>query len=358
MITIDGNYLEGGGQVVRTALALSTITGIPCSITAIRGGRQKPGLKAQHVHGVKALEALCQAQTTGAETGSSSLQYHPGPMAGRTLAIDIGTAGAISLLLQTLLLPCCFCDTKVRLKITGGTDTNWSMPFDYVNQIVLPPLKIFADFKVELKRRGYYPKGDGKVELTVTPKIHRDRFDSFAGFLTYLHETYEPFDITDRGPLLQVKGLSHAAAELQRSQVAERQAKAAAHLLKQKGFKAEISSQYGNTESIGSGITLWAIFQGKNKDGQVRLGADVLGEKGKRAELVGQEAAQALLTEIESGAPLDPCLCDNLIPFLGLIGGRIKASDISDHTRTNIYVTEQFLPVKFDVSGKVISLNR
>jgi RNA 3'-phosphate cyclase len=351
MININGNYLEGGGQIVRTALALSTITGEPCSITDIRSGRKKPGLKAQHVHGVKALEALCQAQTTGAELGSSSLQYHPGPMKGRTLPIDIGTAGSITLLLQSLLLPCSFSDTKVRLKITGGTDTLWSMPFDYVNQIVLPVLKNFTGFKVELGKRGYYPKGGGKVDLTIIPGIHREHFDSVNAFLANIRETYKPLDIMEQGPLLEIKGISHAAEGLKRSQVAERQANAAKQVLKKSGIsnaKIDISCEYCNTESFGSGITLWAVFQ------HARLGADALGERGKRAETVGEEAARTLLTEIESGAPVDRHLSDNLIPFMGLVGGRIRTSEVSSHTLTNIYVTGQFLPVKFNVRDSVI----
>ena len=354
MIEINGNYLEGGGQIVRSALALSTITNKPCYITDIRAGRKKAGLKAQHVNGVRALETLCQAQTTGAELGSSSLEYHPGPMEGRTLSIDIGTAGAISLLLQSLLLPCAFCDTKLRLKITGGTDTKWSMPIDYVIQIILPALQIFADFKVGSVKRGYYPKGGGKVDLTIIPKTHRQQFDSLEAFLAHVHETYKPFDITERGPLLQIKGISHAAEGLKRSQVAERQAKAASHFLKSaiNGVKVDISTEYCSTESLGSGITLWAVFQ------DARLGADALGERGKRAEIVGQEAAQALLAEIEPGAPVDRHLCDNLIPFMGLLGGRIRTSTVSDHTLTNIHVTEQFLPVKFDVSDNTIKADK
>ena len=348
MITIDGNYLEGGGQIVRTALALSTVTGLPFSVTGIRTGRKNPGLKAQHLHGVKALEALCHASSTGAELASTSLQYQPGTMEGRTLPIDIGTAGSIGLLMQTLLLPCCFSDSKVRLKITGGTDTRWSMPFDYVVQVLLPVLNPFADFKVELLKRGYYPKGGGKVDITITPKIHRDHFASPEDFITHLRLTCPPFNMTDPGTLLHIKGVSHASEDLKRGQVAERQAKAAKLDLRRPGVKIDISSQYHTTDSTGSGVVLWAEFS------HSRLGADALGDRGIRAETVGQDAAQQLNTAINSNTPVDKHLCDNLIPFLGLVGGQIKTSEVTDHALTNIYVTEQFLPVKFDVSGNTI----
>lgn len=348
MITIDGNYLEGGGQIVRTALALSTITGEPCTITDIRGGRKNPGLKAQHLHGGRALEALCGAQTRGLELGSSSLQYRPGIMVGRTLPIDIGTAGSISLLLQNLLLPCCFADTKTRLKIKGGTDVRWSMPFDYLTRVVLPLLETFAVFKVEMTGRGYFPKGGGKVDITVKPKIHREQFNSLQEFFSHLQKTIKSFDILERGTLWQIRGISHGAKELARNSVAERQAKAAKQELNKLGVKVDIACEYCEAKSIGSGITLWADFD------KARLGADALGEKGKRAEVVGREAALDLITEIESAAPVDRHLCDNLIPFLGLAGGSIKTSHVSDHTLTNIHVTEQFLPVTFSVKENVI----
>src|SRR3989339_1721617 len=126
MIELDGSYGSGGGQIVRTALALSTITQKAFEVSDIRKGRSKPGLKNQHLFCIKALEELCNAKTEGAELGSTHLKYQPEKIKPQTLSIDIGTAGSITLLLQSLLIPAVFTNSKIRLKVSGGTDVIWS----------------------------------------------------------------------------------------------------------------------------------------------------------------------------------------------------------------------------------------
>ena len=138
MLRIDGSYGEGGGQIVRTALAFSALTGIAFEMDNIRKGRKKPGLKAQHIHCIKGLEKLCDAKVGYAELGSEKLRFIPGKIKGKTISLDIGTAGSISLLLQALLLPSIFADTKTRLRITGGTSGKWAMPFDFFNKSLFP----------------------------------------------------------------------------------------------------------------------------------------------------------------------------------------------------------------------------
>ena len=145
MISLDGNYLEGGGQIVRTALALSTITGKEFEVKGIRKGRCSSGLKNQHLYCVKALQQLCNAKVEGDKLGSEYLKYTPGKLEGKQISVDIGTAGSITLFLQALLLPCIFADKKVRLKIKGGTDVKWSMPLDYFREILFPQLTKYAD---------------------------------------------------------------------------------------------------------------------------------------------------------------------------------------------------------------------
>ena len=147
MLKIDGSYGEGGGQIIRTALALSTITGKGFEAINIRQGRKQPGLKAQHLHCIKALEELCGAKAEHSELGSSTLKYKPGKIKGKDIKIDIGTAGSISLLLQAVLLPCFFADKKVKLDIIGGTSGKWAMPFDYFNNVLVP---FFGD-KINVK---------------------------------------------------------------------------------------------------------------------------------------------------------------------------------------------------------------
>ncbi len=342
MISLDGSYLEGGGQIVRTALALSTVLQKPFEVTNIRKGRPTPGLKNQHLFCIKALEELCKAKTGYAELGSTKLRYIPDKIKSHTISIDIGTAGSITLLLQSLLIPSLFAKSKVRLKITGGTDVSWSPQFDYFNNVIIPQIRRYADIEASLLKRGYYPKGNGKVDLKIKPKFNLENIKEAPSI-----------NLTEQHNLIQVKGVSHASLDLQKANVAERQAKAAKLFLNKLNCPIQIQTQYQDTLSTGSGITLWAIFS-KDPDeidifNPIRLGSDVLGKKGKRAEDVGKEAAEKLLKEIESKAPVDSHLADNLIPFLALFGGKIKVSEITNHTLTNIYVCEQFL-------GKIFSI--
>src|SRR3990172_7190118 len=139
MIVLDGSMGEAGGQIARTALALSSLTGQAFKITRIREARKDPGLKAQHVHCVKALQQLCSAKSEGAEIGSRELLYIPGKISAKNLTVDIGTAGSITLLLQAVLLPCMFAQKTHTLELIGGTDTAWSMPLDYFSPVLLPP---------------------------------------------------------------------------------------------------------------------------------------------------------------------------------------------------------------------------
>ena len=173
MIEIDGSYCEGGGQIMRTALALSTITGKPFKVSNIRKGRCTSGLKNQHLYCIEALKKLCNADVKGASIGSECVEYSPGKIEGKTISIDIETAGSITLLLQALLMPCCFADKKTRLRLKGGTDVKWSMPFDYFKEILLPQLRKYDNIDVSLQRRGYYPKGGGKVDITIKPKYNK-----------------------------------------------------------------------------------------------------------------------------------------------------------------------------------------
>ena len=328
MLKIDGSYGEGGGQIIRTALALSTITGKSFEAINIRRGRDQPGLKAQHLHCIRALEELCSAKTEHSGLGSSTLKYVPGKIKNGTVKVDIGTAGSISLLLQAVLLPCLFGEGRVRLKIIGGTSGKWAMPFDYFNNLFVP---FFRDnIKVKLVNRGYYPKGGGEIEITVRPgKLNK-------------------IDLIEQGKLMQIKGISHSSKILEKVNVSERQAKSARIILNSLKVPIDIRTEYCDTLSPGSGITLWGIFE-ENKS---FIGSDGLGEKGKRAEIVGREAAENFIKELKTGCAIDSHLADNLIPLLALFSGRIKVSSITEHCRTNIWICEQFLGEIFNIDEK------
>ncbi len=358
MIKLDGSYLEGGGQILRTALALSVLTQKPFTIDNIRANRTEPGLKQQHLIGVRAIRDLCDGVVEGAQIGSKQITFYPRKIVkGAEITIDIETAGSITLLLQTILLPCLFSGKRFQLTLKGGTDVSFSPQYDYFANVVFPQFLRYGAGTISLKKRGYYPKGQGEFFFDVKKKILFD--DIVSGTASF-----RSLSLLDRGTLVKIAGVSHASTDLADARVAERQAQAAtAHLLKWK-VPVEIVSSYNQTASTGSGITLWAIFTGNSTDADtidpIRLGADVLGEKNKRAETIGEECAQQLNTALASAAPVDKHLADQLIPLLGIVGGEIAVEEITNHTLTNIYVVEQFLEKTFfvDKNLRLIKMKR
>lgn len=347
MIKVDGSYLEAGGQIVRTALAFATLTQQPVEIFNIRKGRPTPGLKNQHLYCIKALQKLCNAKVEGAYLGSTRVRYYPQEIIGKTISIDIRTAGSITLLLQAVLLPSLFADTKVRFKIKGGTDVKFAPSFDYFEQVILPHIRIFTnEINITLKRRGYYPKGNGLVELEIKPRYPLTRFKNFKELILTLSQEIN-LTLVEKKEIKEILGISHASTDLEKSKVAERQSAGAKQLLASLLIPIKISSSYYQTLSTGSGITLWAKG--------ISIGSDALGERGKRAELVGREAAQKLFQEINLNAPVDRHLADNLVPYIALVNGRIKTTLITQHTKTNIYVIEKFMGKIFNISKQLIT---
>lgn len=352
MIQLDG--ISGGGQILRTALALSALTQQPFSMKNIRANRRDPGLKPQHYTGVKAVQDFTHAKTD-AQLGATELTFIPQTYAPRTTTIDIGTAGSITLLMQSLLLPSLFCNKPHTLTITGGTDTAWSMPIDYYTHVLLPHYRPYADITLNILKRGYYPKGGGTIKIQFKPILSDSRED----IMEILRK--KQYTSTEQGHLIRIQGISHASKDLEHAQVAERQANAAQQYLHQ--YDVEIQRQYQNTLSKGSGITLWATFS-QDKDEidpfkPIIIGADELGKQGIPSETIGTHAAEKLKQAIEQHVPFDHHAADNLIPLLGLLGkARIKTTEITDHIRTNISVTEQFLPCTFTIDGTTITATR
>ncbi len=324
MLTIDGSYGEGGGQILRTSLALATLLKIPVKITKIRANRPKPGLGYQHLACIKALQTITNAKVKGAKLGSTEIEFYPGKIRGGNFTIDIGTAGSISLVLQALSLPCSFADEEIKLTIKGGTDVAWSPPIDYVKNVTYKILGK-TGFKASLKliKRGYYPKGNGLVEVEFFPT-----------------EKLKAANIK-RGELIEIKGIAHSLNLP--CHIVEREAKTAKEIL-----PCEIKLECKENFSTGTGIILFAIF-----DGSV-LGASALGERGKPAEKVGREAALELKKEIESGASLDIHMADQIIPFLAIAKGNssFTVRKITKHLETNIYIVEKILENKFKIEKK------
>ncbi len=317
---IDGSYGEGGGQILRTAVALSAVTGKAIEIENIRKARPKPGLAPQHVKAVESAAIICDADVRGCELRSTYLGFKPGKIKGGTYEIDIGTAGSITLLLQCLMPAALHAPGTVKLGITGGTDVSWSPSVDYLRFVTLGALsRMGYDCELRLIRRGYYPLGGGCVEATIHPSGLKK-----ASF--------------DRNTCSIVEGISHSSGLP--AHVAERQAASAEKILKQEGYETRISHETKDYSSTGSGLTLWCGA----------LGGNALGERGLRAEKVGSKAAEVILAELKSGAGVDIYLADQLIPYIALAGGgSFTTRLITPHTKTNIWITEQFLDVKFRI---------
>jgi RNA 3'-terminal phosphate cyclase (ATP) len=329
MIEIDGSFGEGGGQIVRTAVALSAVTGKPVRITRIRQGRSKPGLAAQHARAITALAAICDARTSGATPGSSEIVFTPGEIRGGRHRVEIGTAGSVTLLMQCLLPVLLRADAPSSLQIVGGTDVQWSPAVDYFKNVFLPSLSSFGiKVSLEVLQRGYYPRGQGEVLLEVEPaKLKASHLISM---------------VCDTGQIIQnmqntVQGVSHCSNLAEH--VAARQADSAAEALAQAGFSAQISREALRLPSLGSGITLWSGCKG----------ASSLGERGLPAEKVGRRAAEELIIELKCAARVDVHLADQLIPYLALAGGCCTVREISLHARTNIWTVGHFLDAKIEI---------
>ncbi len=363
MIQLDGSSGEGGGALVRVALAFSTLTGQEFKVTNIRANRPEPGLKAQHLEAINALKQICKAETNEIKIGTTELYFKPGKIKSGIYEINIGTAGSITLLLQALILPCLFAPAKVTLKINGGTCGKWQASVDYLQNVLLPHLQKFVE-SIELKilKRGYYPKGGGLISLEIRPRFKLKDYSNFNEFWKELQSKVQKITLTEQGTLEQIRGIINLSAELEEKKIGERIKNSAEASLREYSAPKNIRLEHAHSLSIGGEILLWAIFgeNGKvNLDNPVILGSDVLLEKNKSSEEIGKEAAEKLRKEILSGAAVDHYLADQLIPFMALLpGSEAMTGEISEHARTNITVCEQFLPGKFKVTGNRIRIEQ
>ncbi len=340
MLTIDGSYGEGGGQVLRTSLALATITGRPIQIHEIRAGRSKPGLQPQHLTCVRAAAKICGAKVTGAKLKSKQITFVPqsAPRAG-TYTFDVaqvakgGSAGSVSLVLQTILVPLALAEGTSQVTIRGGTHVAWSPPFDYVKRVYLPALaRMGIDAKININEWGWYPMGGGEVRVTVEGQGR--------------NKPLANLDLCHRGALLRVRGLS-ASSNLPKH-IRVRQEQATLNALRSNGVNIRMNVVDAPAKGQGTVVFLWAEFD------NTAAGFTSLGERGKPAERVAEEASVALLDFMQGEAALDRHLADQVVLPMALAESscHLTTQVVTRHLLTNAWVVNQFLPGHVRVEGE------
>jgi RNA 3'-terminal phosphate cyclase (ATP) len=332
-VTIDGSQGEGGGQIVRTSLALSVLLGTELTLINIRAGRPKPGLQAQHLTAVRAAAAVSHATVEGGAIGSPAIQFAPRGVHPGHYLFDVaeirGSAGSVSLVYQTVLLPLAFAGAPSTVTLRGGTHVPWSPPYDYVSQVFLRALApVGLEASLELSQAGYYPPGGGLLEGSIQPAA-----------------ALQPLDLTQRGPLERLTALVRTSNLP--GHVAERMAARITDRLPPRKLHVDVSEI--PARSPGAFCLLVAEHKG------AVAGFDGLGELRKPAEKVADEAIDAYEAFERTGAAVDRHLADQLLLPLSLAAGRSRFTTdaVTEHLLTNAAVIRQFLPnCAIDIRGK------
>jgi RNA 3'-phosphate cyclase len=330
MLEIDGAHGEGGGQLVRTAVALAAVTGTAIRVRDVRARRDRPGLAPQHLTAVSAVATLCGARCENLAPRSQAFEFHPGRLRAGEHAFDVGTAGSLTLVLQALLPAMIRAPGPCRVRLTGGTDVRAAPPIDYFRRVLVPLLArlgIAVDCRVA--RRGYYPRGGGEVEVATTPATPR------------------PLALDAPGRLVRIDGLAHAGNLP--AHIPERMRASALARLDAAHAPVSVDARVLDAnEAFGQGgaIVLWA------ERASTVLGAGRVAERGVPSEALGESAAAELAADLDAGAVLDVHAADQLLVYLALAGGEstFTAREVSLHAETAMWLVAQFLPVRFEVA--------
>ena len=318
MLTIDGG--EGGGQILRSALALAAVTQRAVEVTEVRGNRPEPGLKPQHLTVVETLADLCDATVEGASPGADELTFDPGEVRGGRVSAEIGTAGSVTLLFDAVLPLATTLSEPLSVTATGGTEVKWSPPLAAHQQVKLPLCRAFGlQAAVERERTGFYPAGGGRATLHLGPS------------------SLSRLSLTDRGPLRGARIYSRESATLAGQDVARRQADAAESRLESADIEVlETVTATAATDSPGSALTVVLEFE------QTRAGFDALGEQGTPAEDVAADAVADATSFVAGEAAVDEHLADQLLVFLALAGGEMTIPRVSSHVETSLGLLQKF----------------
>ncbi|MEM3396201.1 MAG: RNA 3'-terminal phosphate cyclase [Thermoplasmata archaeon] len=323
MIEIDGSYGEGGGQIVRTSAALALITQQPVRIKNIRAKRERAGLRPQHLSALKLLTELSDTKINGLRVGATELEILPGKPRGGKKKIDIGTAGSIALLLQSVLLPFVVGNEELELTIIGGTDVTRAPTMDYVAKVLLSLIKkLGVEAEIHVEQHGFYPAGGGIVNLNLRKsQLHSWVCTKPEGELELVGKivcAHLPEHVPSR--------MKHAALKV---------------FL---GEEMAVEIEWVRARCPGVSITLWGQYE------NTVLGSSGVGEKGVPAEQIGEECADELKRNLANECTVDSKMADQILPFLAVAEGRSEFTTkyVSLHARTVAWVIDKFLQKKIE----------
>ena len=337
MITLDGSQGEGGGQIVRTAVTLSAITGQPVEVTRIRGGRETPGLRPQHVTAIQAVGSLCDAEMRGVEVGSQELTFVPRrPVRAGEYEWGVGTAGSACLVAQAVILPLALAEGESQVRLYGGTHVPNSPPGHYLRDVYTPMLLWMGlDVEVYMDSYGFIPEGGGMLTIYIKggARPHGMR-------------------LVERGALERIFGTA-VGCNLP-SHIPQRMANRAINLLGAIDVPVDIRPMLTRSVSTGAGIFLTVEYENG------RAGFGMLGRRGMPSEEVAERAVTPLLMFHDSGAAVDERLMDQLVLPLALAQGpsTVSTNAITEHLRTNVEVVRAFVnrPIAIDEAQRTVTI--
>ena len=322
MLSIDGSFGEGGGQIIRSSLALSLVTGKAFRVYNVRAGRPKPGLQPQHLTAVRAAAEVGGARVEGAGVGAREFTFLPGEVTAGQYRFPIGTAGSTTLVMQTVLPPLLRASGPSLLTFEGGTHNPHAPPFDFIEKTFLPLVnRTGPTVTVELERYGFYPPGGGRFSVYVEPGAEARRLD-----------------LVERGVILAER--ARALCVNLRADIGERELKVAAEQL---GLTLD-QLRLDTSENAISPGNVFTVEVESELLTEVFTG---VGQRGVRAEQVAARAVEEAKRYLEVGAPVGEHLADQLlIPLALAAGGSYTTGPLTPHTTTNIEVVRKFLPVE------------
>ena len=338
MITIDGAARSGSGTIVRYSVALASLLGKEIKIENIRAGRDRPGLRAQHLKVVKACREMCHGVVENASLGSKEITYTPGErFNGGEYSWDIGTAGSTTMLAQTLLPLACFARKSSEFRLEGGLFQDFAPSAYHMKFVLLPLLEAMGiRARLDIIRPGYVPRGGGIMELRVEP----------AGKL-------KPLNLTEQGEILGIKGTA-LSSHLKEKRVSQRMASECQKVLRSHGYQADIET-VEDESSLQEGAAL-AIYAETSLG--CRIGSDRAGSPGRRSESIGRYVAERFVEDVETGAAVDRYLADQLIIYAGLAEGvsRYSVPAVTEHVETNLWLIREFLGARTEVNGNLLEI--